>query len=138
MHFTGYLPEEEIEATFREATVTVFPYTATTGSSGVLHQAGSYGCPPVLPRIGDLEDLIQEEGYTGAFFEAGNSGDLARTIAEMLDDPDRCSRIAEHNYRASGALRIDDIADWHLVHASRLVFGDGRALLRHQNQEVPA
>ena len=39
---------------FAAASVAVFPYTSTTGSSGVLHQAGSYGCPVALPDIGDL------------------------------------------------------------------------------------
>jgi glycosyltransferase involved in cell wall biosynthesis len=40
--FTGYVPEEEVAALFQSATLIVFPYTATTGSSGILHQAGSY------------------------------------------------------------------------------------------------
>ena len=129
VRFTGYVPEADVEATFRGATVTVFPYTATTGSSGVLHQAGSFGCPPVLPRIGDLEDLIQNEGYTGAFFEPDNSADLARAIGELLDAPQRCRDIALHNYEAARGLSIEEVVDWHLVHAGRLIHDDGRALL---------
>ncbi len=77
IHFTGYVAEEDVEEIFRSSTLTVFPYTATTGSSGVLHQAGSYGCPPVLPRIGDLEGLVHEEGYTGVFFEPDDAAELA-------------------------------------------------------------
>jgi glycosyltransferase involved in cell wall biosynthesis len=134
--FTGYVREEDVEATFRDATVTVFPYTATTGSSGVLHQAGSFGCPPVLPRLGDLEDLIEEEGYTGEFFDPTDPADLARAIALMLDDPERCRRIAETNYSAACGLSIDDVVDWHLVHVGRLVHGEGRALLANHQQEV--
>ena len=41
---------------FDEAAVVVFPYTATTGSSGVLHQAGSYGKAVVMPDLGDLAE----------------------------------------------------------------------------------
>jgi glycosyltransferase involved in cell wall biosynthesis len=136
--FTGYVPETAVEATFRDATVTVFPYTATTGSSGPLHQAGSFGCPPVLPRIGDLEDLIHEEGYTGAFFEPGNAPDLARAIAELLDDFDRCAAIAHQNYRAACGLSLDEVADWHLIHIGRLVHGNARAFLSTEPKEVLA
>jgi glycosyltransferase involved in cell wall biosynthesis len=129
VRFTGYVPEEDVEATFREATVTVFPYTATTGSSGVLHQAGSFGCPPVLPRIGDLEDLIHEEGFTGSFFDPSDPADLARAIAELLDSAERRAKIAHHNHRAACGLAIDDVADWFLIHAGRLTGRGSRALL---------
>ena len=41
--FTGYVAEEKVAKLFKDSSVVVFPYTSTTGSSGVLHQAGSYG-----------------------------------------------------------------------------------------------
>ena len=128
--FTGYVAEEDIEHLFRSAAVTVFPYSATTGSSGVLHQAGSFGCAPVLPRIGDLEDLIEDEGYTGAFFAADDPVDLARAVARLLDDEGERSRIADHNYRAACALTLEDVADWYLAHVGRLVHGEERILLQ--------
>ncbi len=127
--FTGYVPEEAIEGLFRSAAATVFPYTATTGSSGVLHQAGSFGCAPVLPRIGDLEDLIEDEGYTGAFFVADDPVDLARALGQLLDDEAERRRIALHNYRAACALTLEDVADWYLAHVGRLVHGEERELL---------
>lgn len=130
VHFVGYVPEEEVERTFREATVTVFPYTATTGSSGVLHQAGAFGCPPILPRLGDLEDLITDEGYTGAFFEPDDSADLARAIARLLDDPAERERIARGNHAAAVGLSLDQVADWYLMHIGMAVHGDPIALLR--------
>ncbi|MGB3776324.1 MAG: glycosyltransferase, partial [Leeuwenhoekiella sp.] len=37
--FTGYVAEEDVPRIFGESAVVVFPYTSTTGSSGVLHQA---------------------------------------------------------------------------------------------------
>ena len=36
--FTGYVAEEDVEPLFTSSAVVVFPYTSTTGSSGVLHQ----------------------------------------------------------------------------------------------------
>jgi glycosyltransferase involved in cell wall biosynthesis len=128
--FMGYVAEDDVERVFREATVTVFPYTATTGSSGVLHQAGAFGCPPVLPRIGDLEDLIADEGYTGAFFEPDDAADLGRAIERLLDDPAERARIAQGNHAAAVGLSLDAVADWYLMHVGDMVHGDAIALFR--------
>ncbi|MBA8815001.1 glycosyltransferase involved in cell wall biosynthesis [Microbacterium halimionae] len=127
--FVGYVAEEDVEDLFRDAQVAVFPYTATTGSSGVLHQAGAFGCAPILPRIGDLEDLIQEEGFTGVFFDPNDTDDLARAIAFLLDNEEERARIAEHNYRAACGLTLDDVADWYLIHAGLILDGDARTYL---------
>jgi glycosyltransferase involved in cell wall biosynthesis len=114
--FTGYVAEEDVPATFRGSAIAVFPYTSTTGSSGVLHQAGSYGCAAVLPDIGDLADLVSEEGYAGELFEPGDEGSLAGALARLLDDPDRCDRIGIENYYASCGVPIADVASWILFH----------------------
>lgn len=129
VRFVGYVPEDAVEPLFRAASVTVFPYTATTGSSGVLHQAGAFGCPPVLPRIGDLEDLVVEEGFTGVFFRPDDAADLAGAIAGLLDDPRQRERIARTNHAASVGLSLDEVTDWYLLHLGRLVHGDPLALL---------
>lgn len=136
VRFIGYVPEEAVATVFHEATVTVFPYTATTGSSGVLHQAGAFGCPPILPRLGDLEDLITDEGFTGAFFAPDDVDDLARAIGDMLDDPAGRARIAEINRTASVGLSLDEVADWYLIHIGRIVHDDPLVLIRHQEQGV--
>lgn len=129
VRFMGYVPEEAVEGVFREATVTVFPYTATTGSSGVLHQAGAYGCPPILPRLGDLEDLIIDEGYTGAFFAPDDVADLARAIEHLLDNPAERARIAAGNHAAAIGLSLDEVADWYLMHIGTIVHDAPLALL---------
>ncbi|MCB0051657.1 MAG: glycosyltransferase, partial [Caldilinea sp.] len=69
--------------------VVVFPYTSTTGSSGVLHQAGSYGRAVVLPKIGDFAEVITEEGYDGEFFNPADARTLADAIARILDSDER-------------------------------------------------
>ena len=58
--FTGYVKENQVEMLFNKCAVVVFPYTSTTGSSGVLHQAGSYGKAVVMPNLGDLASLISK------------------------------------------------------------------------------
>jgi glycosyltransferase involved in cell wall biosynthesis len=120
IRFTGYVAEEQVPLLFTSAAVTVFPYTSTTGSSGVLHQAGSYGKAAVLPRIGDFAEVIEEEGYTGEFFEPGDTGSLAAALARVIDDPDRRREIGRRNYLASCGIPIADVVDWYLLHIEQL------------------
>jgi len=116
LRFTGYVAEEEVPRIFQAATVAVFPYTSTTGSSGVLHQAGSYGCAAALPNIGDFAEVITEEGYVGEFFEPNNPDTLADAIAALLDNEAHRKAMGLRNYRASCGLPIADVLDWYLLH----------------------
>lgn len=109
MVFTGYVAEEDVEKTFRNCTATVFPYTSTTGSSGVLHQAGSYGKAAVLPLLGDLKELVEEEGYTGSFFEPDNVESMANAIEKILTDDEYRVGIEKQNYNAASALSMTEI-----------------------------
>ncbi len=119
--FTGYVAEEDVPRIFQEATLVVFPYTATTGSSGVLHQAGGYGKAAVLPNIGDFAELVIEEGYTGEFFEPTSSESLKNAIAHLLDNPERRRQMGRQNYHAACGLPIEDVVDWYLLHIQNLL-----------------
>jgi glycosyltransferase involved in cell wall biosynthesis len=125
LRFTGYVAEEDVPRIFGEAAVVVFPYTSTTGSSGVLHQAGNYGKAVALPRLGDLAELIAEEGYTGEFFEPDDSASLAAALSRVLDDPARRHAMGMQNYLAACGLPIAEVVDWYLLHAQTLL--DARA-----------
>lgn len=118
--YTGYVEEEDVAGLFRDSSVVVFPYTSTTGSSGVLHQAGSYGRAVVLPNIGDLKELIEEEGYVGEYFEPGNVDDLAIAIQNLIEDASYRRDMGMKNYAAAVSLPMCDIADWYLLHFQRM------------------
>jgi glycosyltransferase involved in cell wall biosynthesis len=118
--FTGYVSEDDLESTFRSSTLVVFPYTATTGSSGPLHQAGSYGRAAVLPAIGDLLELIHEEGFAGEAFEPDDAMSMAGAMARLLDDDERRDDIARQNASAAAALPLTDVVDWHVLHLAEL------------------
>jgi glycosyltransferase involved in cell wall biosynthesis len=120
LQFTGYVPEEEVANLFRRSTIAVFPYSSTTGSSGVLHQAAEYGTPVVLPHIGDFVEVLAEEGYTAKFFEPENSADMARAIAGLLDHPSERISISRQNYRAAHGLPMSEVVDWYVVHFQQL------------------
>ena len=121
LHFTGYVPEEEVSKIFHRATIVAFPYDSTTGSSGVLHQAGEYGKAVVLPHIGDFAEVIAEEGYTGKFFEPGSISSLVQAIGSLLDNSEERNTIGKQNYVAAHGLPIDEVVDWYLIHFQSLL-----------------
>lgn len=109
--FTGYVAEEDVPRLFKESAVVVFPYTSTTGSSGVLHQAGSYGKAVVMPDLGDLALLVQDEGYRGEFFEPTSVNSLALAIQKILVDNAYRVELEKANYKAATAYPMSKIAD---------------------------
>jgi glycosyltransferase involved in cell wall biosynthesis len=112
--YTGYVEENQVATIFNESTMVVFPYTSTTGSSGVLHQAGSYGKAVVMPDLGDLSILVKEEGYSGEFFNPESTESLANAINAILIDDDYRKKIAMTNYKAACELSMDKIVEMYL------------------------
>lgn len=120
VHFTGYVAEEDVPGVFGSATVAVFPYTSTTGSSGVLHQAGSYGCPVALPDIDDLAEVMRDEGFEAVTFDPADAADLARALRTLLADPAAMASMGKANRAAACGIPLADVADWHLVHLQEI------------------
>jgi glycosyltransferase involved in cell wall biosynthesis len=115
LSFTGYVAEEDVPGLFQESAVVVFPYTSTTGSSGVLHQAGSYGKAVVMPDLGDLALLVQDEGYRGEFFEPSSTSSLAIAIQKILEDEHYRIELEKANYKAATAYPMSKIAELYLI-----------------------
>ncbi len=113
--FTGYVAEEEVPTIFGESAMVVFPYTATTGSSGVLHQAGSYGKAVVMPDIGDLSMLIKDEGYQGEFFNPKSSDSLADAIEKIVRYPLYRIELGKANYKAATAYPMRRITEMYVA-----------------------
>ncbi|MBK9751330.1 MAG: glycosyltransferase [Chloroflexi bacterium] len=121
VRYTGYVAEDDVPRIFNEAAVVVFPYSSTTGSSGVLHQAGSYGKAAVLPNIGDFAHLVTEEGYRAEFFQPEDVASLETAIARIIDDPDHRRELGLANYAAARGIPMRDVVDWYLLHFEQLI-----------------
>jgi glycosyltransferase involved in cell wall biosynthesis len=119
--FTGYVPEEKVVEIFQESTFIIFPYTTTTGSSGILHQAGSYARACILPKIDDLERVVEEEGYAGAYFEVENPQSMVAAIASLIDNPIKRTQIEDQNYAAAQGLPMTALADMYIAHCKNLL-----------------
>lgn len=114
IRYTGYVAEEDVPQIFGASAVTVFPYTSTTGSSGVLHQAGSYGNAVALPDLGDLSVLVKEEGYVGEFFDANDTSSLANAIEKIITDDTYRIQLAKQNYKAACSLPMSAITQMYI------------------------
>ena len=115
VRFTGYVPEEAVAELFESASMVVFDYAATTGSSGVLNQVGAFARPAVLPDIGDLGELLRCEGYQGVLFRPRHAESLKAAMQRLIDAPDEAAAIGEANYQATLQHGMDAIADRHLA-----------------------
>ena len=109
VRFTGYVEEYEVPTLFKESAVVVFPYTSTTGSSGVLHQAGSYGKAVVMPDLGDLALLVKDEGYKGEFFEPTSVASLANAIEAIVTNEAHRIALGKANYEAATAYPMEKL-----------------------------
>ncbi|EAR02313.1 glycosyltransferase [Maribacter sp. HTCC2170] len=114
LRFTGYVAEDDVPVIFGESAVVVFPYTSTTGSSGVLHQAGSYGKAVALPDLGDLSILVKEEGYKGEFFNPESAASLADAIERILTQDAYRIDLGKANYKAACSLPMSSITQMYI------------------------
>ncbi|UOB19064.1 glycosyltransferase [Abyssalbus ytuae] len=114
--FTGYVDEADVPRIFNESAVVVFPYSSTTGSSGVLHQAGGYGKAVIMPDLGDLSELVRDEGYRGEFFKPENVSSLAKAIKKIVLNDEYRLELSRANYKAATSLPMEKITDMYLDH----------------------
>ncbi len=121
IEFTGYVAEEDVPKLFHDSTFVVFPYQTTTGSSGILHQAGSYAKACILPKIDDLQRVVDEEGYGGAYFEVDNPESMVQAISQLIDNPSQRQLIEDQNYEAARGLPMSELADWYINYIEKLI-----------------
>lgn len=124
VRFAGYIPEEDVPSFFEQARLCVMDYSSTTGSSGVMHQAASYGAIPIYPLIGDFVDLHEHEGLTGGHFSPANPTEMAAAISVLLSNPGDACAIAGANYRAVMQIPFSEIIQFHVARLTWLAGKD--------------
>jgi D-inositol-3-phosphate glycosyltransferase len=77
-----YIPDEEVEALFRAADVTVLPYRSAT-QSGVTHVSHALGVPVIATRVGGITETVRD-GATGLTCEPEDPAALAATIVRFF------------------------------------------------------
>ena len=114
VEFHGYVAEDDVPRFFKNARASIFDYSATTGSSGVLHQTACYGAVPVFPAIGDFVDVCRDEGLSGANYAPDNAVEMANAMRSVLCDLDKANRLAVANKEASMELPLAKVVNFHV------------------------
>jgi len=85
VQFAGQVPDEELAALYRRASVCVLPsYYEAFGL--VAAEAMAFGVPVVATSAGGLPEVV-EDGVTGILVPPGDVRALAEAIVRVLDDP---------------------------------------------------
>ena len=137
LRFTGYVAEADVPDIFGNSAVVVFPYTSTTGSSGVLHQAGSYGKAVALPDLGDLAILVKEEGYKGEFFDPESSESLADAIQNILLHDSYRIHLGMSNYKAACSLPMSEITKMYIEYFEAIRIEKSKGFILDVPKETP-
>lgn len=105
----GYLPEAEVDAMFRRATLAVLPYLAGS-QSGVGSLAAGRGIPAVVSDVGALPELVVDRSLV---VPPGDPGELAAALLRHLDHgPELRVRVLEDararlSWEATGRRSIE-------------------------------
>ncbi len=116
IEFTGYVHEKELPDLFQSSSVTVMPYSSSTGSSGVAHLACAYGVPIVCADLEDFRQMSDGEGMAIEFYRPGDANDLAACLIRFLTDPARQQAMAEQNFSAALRMTMPNIVLKYLRH----------------------
>ena len=110
----GYLPPTEVDRTFGEATIALFPYKPELDQSGALLRALGAGVPAVAYDVGGVAEPVRRFG-AGRVVPAGDVEALAAAVRELLGDPAALEDARAGAQRAREELTWDAAARAHLA-----------------------
>lgn len=93
IHFTGY--RRDIPELLKEFNLSVVPSKSTDGVPQSLLQAFAAGVPVVAADVGGVNEAALHD-RTAKCFPPGDDAALARTIEELLADPDTARSLAQN------------------------------------------
>ena len=97
VRFHGYLPRSARDDLAAQAWVAVCP-SSHEGWGIACVEASALGLPVVASNVNGLRDSVRD-GETGVLVPHGDPGALARTIVELLSDPDRRGSMGAAGWR---------------------------------------
>jgi phosphatidyl-myo-inositol alpha-mannosyltransferase len=98
VEFLGPLSDEDKARLLTSVDAYVAPQTGGESFGIVLVEAMSAGTAVVASDLGAFRRVL-DDGRAGVLFRTGDSEDLARTLVELLGDPERRAAVAEAGAR---------------------------------------
>jgi glycosyltransferase involved in cell wall biosynthesis len=114
IEFAGYVPEAAIPELFRSTSLLLMPYSSSTGSSGVAHQAAEYGVPIVCADILDFREMAAHERLAIDFYEVENADSFVNRVVETLSSRARLAEMSWKNYQAAQSMTLPHIVNNYL------------------------
>lgn len=90
----GVRPHDEVLAMMRDAAVLLFPSEWYETFGRVAIEAYAVGTPVIASDLGAVAEIVEPE-VTGLRFTAGDAGDLACKVQDLLRDPQRLARLRQ-------------------------------------------
>jgi glycosyltransferase involved in cell wall biosynthesis len=106
--FTGYFPDEKLPKLYQAADIFAFSTFYENLPFAIL-EALSSRLPVVTTNVGGIPEMIND-GDNGFLVPPSNSGELAKKILYLIENPSKASEIA---YRARKT--VEDKFDWRLI-----------------------
>ncbi len=107
--FTGYVPEDQLQALFEKANAVILPYHTCTGTSGIAHLASSFGTPIVATDLPEFRELTKEG--CGLLVSAHNPQALASRVEEIIDNPRLALELKERNITFAASRSWNIVAE---------------------------
>lgn len=114
IEFAGYVPEENIPEFFARMSLLLMPYSSSTGSSGVAHQAAEYGLPIVCADIPEFREMAEDEDLAVDFYPLNSAADFADRVATLLESPARLAQMSQRNYQAALNMTMPNVVQNYL------------------------
>lgn len=106
--FTGYVPDDQLQALFEKANAVLLPYRTCTGTSGVVHLASSYGTPIVATDLPEFRELANEG--CGLLISSHCAKSLAENVERIIDNPKLALELREKNFTFASSRSWDVVA----------------------------
>jgi len=111
IEFAGYVPEAAIPELFQSTSLLLMPYSSSTGSSGVAHQAAEYGVPIVCADIPDFREMAEQEHLAIEFYKVEDADSFVTRVVDTLNSPARLEEMSWKNYQAAQSMTLSQIVN---------------------------
>ena len=99
VHFSGFMNQTELPAYYAASDIFVLPSGAGETWGLVVNEAMAAGLPVIASdMVGCVPDLIRH-GRNGYVFPAGDVGELARVLAELIGNPSLRKKFVEESFK---------------------------------------